>query len=459
MAPLSKSSTAASAKGKATPAKAKNNNNKKKKKTKESTTPTKDNLLSPEQFNKFYDELIRLAELIPQNQQHADHVSIATILKDNKMKAVCWYILTVSSFGSNDGRRNNITLKKIIKLFKSAGCDIRPFRGGKDKDEQEKNLTAYYEKHENNISFFLTAMFVYTIRCMQGACAVCGKVIEDLLFGALGYESNHWEADKDSNDCGGEGDKCFGVNAHNFGKAFIDIMTELVKTQLECWECHNRFGPTLCKILPDKCFGVYNFLPRPYCAVQDSPEGRDLYKCTKSLLLGEVESYSFEHVVSTILGDTFFTDERDALLFDKERWESITSVVARQEMIMRFYLQAEKRLAGPCYLCKETKFSTLKSMGGGDNHHVDEDNKKLNPSECASRAKVAKKLDVKPADLGVVEWLDFARCENRKTFLLDKCCHMKVTYDDGWRKVFADMMTSDGYDVDYSDTGEIFVKP
>ena len=224
MAPHGKSSTAASAKGKATPAKAKNNNNKKKKKTKESTTPTKDNLLSPEQFNKFYDELIRLAELIPQNQQHADHVSIATILKDNKMKAVCWYILTVSSFGSNDGRRNNITLKKIIKLFKSAGCDIRPFRGGKDKDEQEKNLTAYYEKHENNISYFLTAMFVYTIRCKQGACAVCGKVIEDLLFGALGYESNHWEDDKDSNDCGGEGDKCFGVSCTNFGLAFVRVM-------------------------------------------------------------------------------------------------------------------------------------------------------------------------------------------------------------------------------------------
>ena len=83
MAPHSKS-TAASAKGRATPAKAKNNNNKKKKKTKESTTPTKDNPLSPQEFDKFYDELIRLAELIPQNQQHADHVSIATILKDYK---------------------------------------------------------------------------------------------------------------------------------------------------------------------------------------------------------------------------------------------------------------------------------------------------------------------------------------------------------------------------------------
>jgi len=183
-----------------------------------------------------------------------------------------------------------------------------------------------------------------------------------------------------------------------------------------------------------------------------------LYDCTKSLLLGEVESYSYEYVTNTILRDTFFTDIRDATLFNKERWESITSLVARQEMIMRFHLQAEKRLAGPCYLCKKTKFATLKSMGGGDNHHVDEDNKKLNPSECASRAKVAKKLDVKPADLGVVEWLDFARFENRKTFLLDKCCHMKVTYDDKWRKEFAGMMRSDGYDVD-NNTGEIFVKP
>ena len=196
------------------------------------------------------------------------------------------------------------------------------------------------------------------------------------------------------------------MNAGNFSLSFERILFEIVKTCLECWLCHNRYGPDLIASLPDECFGNYKFVPRPFCIVQESIEGKALYSCTKNLLVGDIEKYTFEYVSDTIVAQTFFTDIRDAVLFDKERWDAVTSKVARQQRIMRFYLQGQKRLAGGCYICDD-RFDNipLKGMAGQDCHHVEESEKMFNPSDGASRSIVAKALGVAPADLGVVAWL------------------------------------------------------
>ena len=97
------------------------------------------------------------------------------------------------------------------------------------------------------------------------------------MFGACGFDSNHYADDNVQSD--DERVKCFGVSASNFDRSFVDIISELCKTRLECWKCHNRYGPNMYDVLPSECYGDYDFPSRPFSAAQDSDEGNQLYCC------------------------------------------------------------------------------------------------------------------------------------------------------------------------------------
>lgn len=93
---------------------------------------------------------------------------------------------------------------------------------------------------KDGLGRFLKRMLCYTLRFKQTGCACCGTLIGiNTLFGALGFESNHWLDDKDSNG-DSDGSKLFGLSAENFDRTLEDLLLEFVKTRLECWLCHNK---------------------------------------------------------------------------------------------------------------------------------------------------------------------------------------------------------------------------
>jgi len=204
---------------------------KKKKKKVKKKEPIRTRIFtSGKEWNAFYSNLIKEAKKIP--PEHGKHVHLADILKDKKMETLIALIFKVISFGSNDSRRNEYDLDHIVGMFKAVGVNIYDFYGGVEKLEER------FDK--DDLGRFLKRMLMYTLRFKQTGCACCGKLIgDDTLYGALGFESNHWLDDKTSNG-DSEGTKCFEVNVGCLGYALDVILLEFVKTRLECWLCHNK---------------------------------------------------------------------------------------------------------------------------------------------------------------------------------------------------------------------------
>lgn len=154
-----------------------------------------------------------------------------------------------------------------------------------------------------------------------------------------------------------------------------------------------RYGPYLYDELPDECYGVYNFDLLPFCDVQKLPECIALAKCVHLLLDGDIMSYKFGYVKKMIESGTIF-DIRDVALFNEERWEDARSARRRKEMLIRLYLQGEKRMSGGCYMCCEPfDDRPLKDFPGLHGHHLKEDKKDMNPSQGACWSIVSKVID------------------------------------------------------------------
>ena len=197
---------------------------KKKKKKKKSK---KMRIFTTDTYNAFYAKLKAKAKEIPPVQN--DHRSIADILDSPKMKQLISLIFIIISSDYRSSIRRDCTLEKVAEMFRAVDININDFRD---------DIDAKFEKY--GLTKFLQMLLVYTFRKKQGACACCGRKVEDFLYGAIGFESNHWKDDKATNGDTVEGSKCFDLCCTNFDRCLEDILNELVKTRLECWVCHNR---------------------------------------------------------------------------------------------------------------------------------------------------------------------------------------------------------------------------
>ena len=376
------------------------------------------------QFKVFWYILIAEAEKVPSD--HEAHTPISDILKDCRISALAWNIFQWTSLHTRDKRRDKLSFQFIVNCFGAVGVDLFKFR---------PDLADVFEKWE--LSCFLHMAFIYTVRNKQGACAKCGMLILDHLFGAVGYESNHYADDNAESD--EERTKSFCICSSEKGRSFVSILFECPKTRLECWKCHNHFGPNLYDSLPNECFGVYIYAPRPYHVVQSSFDCKKLYETFRGLIGDQVTTYSYEYIVQQIIDsdNTFFVDHRDCLLFDKDTWNRIQDKSSRNTLLKRAYLQAEKRLAGGCFMClNDFANGPLRQLGGLDGHHVDESNKSFDPSK------------------GVHHSLEIARSEHSKCFPLCKRCHLLITHTESDNQEFQAKMSSFGYDID--ENGQIY---
>ena len=178
------------------------------------------------EFDRFWEALKAEARKVPSEQD--GHVSILGILEDPKIYALIFSIFRLIKLSQKNGI--GITYQAISKIFEAAGIDISIFRD--DMEEQFRKL---------QLNQFLKMNVVYTFRSKQTCCAKCARLIIDFMFGGIGYESNHYADDNAESD--EERSKWFDISGKNFGRKLEDILFELCKTRLECWRCHNRFGP------------------------------------------------------------------------------------------------------------------------------------------------------------------------------------------------------------------------
>ena len=376
------------------------------------------NLGDQQQFDDFYNQFVEAAEAVPSGQ----HTSIADLLKLPLMKRLIQTIFILSTLPNRDSKRDKIDYDYVKLMFsRFGGVDISSFR--EEEEEQLKEMLGDMKLNE-----FMHMMFVYTARYKQERCACCGRDIIDSVFGAIGFESNHWGNDQDDEELHL---KLFEICSGNFGRKFVDILWELCKTRLECWSCHNRYGPYKYQSLPNKCYGDYSDYtkPRPCFEVQLSKECRDLYKVCCRLLDTNIMSLSHNNIMEAIHKDTIF-DPRDAVLFNEQEWEIElgTDTDTRRRMIKRIYLQGEKRLSGGCFLCDEEHAnSPLRDIPGVDNDHLCPDKKRFNPSE------------------GIRYSLDTARDENKKCCPLCKKCHMRITHSKSAKAEYERKLKAAGY--------------
>ena len=193
-----------------------------------------------DEFDTMWKLLIVQAGEVPSEQD--GHTSILDILLDQKIRSLVFTIFTLVKLPPQ--YKHAFTYQFVVGCFLKAGVDISIFRD--DMEEQFKN---------RELGDFLKMNVVYTFRYKQTGCAKCGRKIDDFMFGAVGYQSNHYADDNVETD--EERSKWFGVDASNFGRTLEYILFELCLTRLECWKCHNTFGPHIYDRLPSECYGEY----------------------------------------------------------------------------------------------------------------------------------------------------------------------------------------------------------
>ena len=103
------------------------------------------------------------------------------ILKEESMKNLIRTIFHILSLHSSDPARAWIDWSYIQNLFLTVGVNINDFR-----------TDAHWRFENMTLGKFIKMMFVYTIRFKQGACSACGTKVLDTMFGAIGFDSNHW---------------------------------------------------------------------------------------------------------------------------------------------------------------------------------------------------------------------------------------------------------------------------
>ncbi len=390
-----------------------------------------------QQFNSFYAELLTMAKEVSDDTKtqcpnSGEHVPIHSILQKPSIRNIIFEIMAKSKRNFNALRFDS--LETIIQFFTTNGVDITKFCD---------QLRACYDgdlRHANNgVCIFLKRMLLYTIRCEQGCCGKCGVAIDNLLYGAVGFESNHVADDNAESD--DERIKCFNANIGAFGTGdLVDSLFEICKTRLECWKCHNHFGACNYDELPDKCVRNYDFEAAPCFVAQERVECKNALACIKDLLCRNATSRSFEYICTEFQSNTVF-HYQDCFLFNEERWNA-ASRSTREKMLHRVYLHVEKRVCGSCLHCGET-FCNLpaRELGGIDLHHVIDAMKLFNPSE------------------GVNKTIDESLKENRKLVPLCKKCHILIHHKDGENDRFMKTLKSK-YGVDASlEDGQLFRIP
>jgi hypothetical protein len=162
------------------------------------------------------------------NVVHENHVSIATILKQKKMKMLILAATKFSQLDPNDNERRDITIQSVVDLFDDlAFGSIRRFNP-EDFDSIDQS--------SRHVCEFMLKNILYLLKEKQCACARCGIVIEDTMFGAIGYESDHVEENHREND---QSMKMFHI-ADAYRKEVYVAINEISKTQLTCGTCHYR---------------------------------------------------------------------------------------------------------------------------------------------------------------------------------------------------------------------------
>jgi hypothetical protein len=251
---------------------------------------------------------------------------------------------------------------------------------------------------------------LYLLKEKQCACARCGIVIADPMFGAIGYECDHVEENHREND---QSMKMFDITSAYEKEVYVAI-NEIVKTQLTCGTCHYRVKYSVVKALPKTLARKYPTInPRAASVYINSVEGKNMlddfskaWGADKILTLTWQDLQVMMSKFALALEDVAYITEG---VWNDGRWESGDKVEERHYYLCRVFMNAITRKLG--LFCKMS-FSNLlpTDLMGVDFHHIMPEKKEFEPTALA---------DGSP-------WR--AVKELRKTCALCKMCHAKVTH-------------------------------
>ena len=334
-----------------------------------------------------------------------------------------------------DARVFDGSLDDMISFFSEFGINIVQFYDG-DREELQERFDTDVRHNQGGFSIFLKRMMVYTMRSESFSCGDCDEPFNGKRYGAENGEGNHVVDDNAKNES--DRRKSFGVSADNFGRDVCDLLYELMKIDMECVFCHNKFGAANYKELHPTCEGEYGWLANcpvrlPF-EVEQTTEFRRVRCCIETLSKNP-SSLSFEDVYNGFENSTDFF-AKDCFYFTKDRWDSADSST-REVMLHRVVITVQKRMCKECLQCGEQFWNRPgRELVAMDLHHILWDSKLFNPSEGAKKS--------------IVESLG----ENRKCGPLCRGCHMKIHHKPGENERFLAMLGSNGYVID-SVTGEM----
>ena len=368
------------------------------------------------------------------NTKSTQHIYIYHLLQRPNIKSMVKAVLAYCK-RRDDARVFDGSLEDMISFFNQFGINIVQFYEG-DREELQERLDADVKHCQGGFSTFLKRMMVYTMRSESFSCGKCDKAFDGNRYGAENGEGNHVVDDNAKNES--DRRKSFCVSSGNFDCDVCDLLFELMKIDMECVYCHNKFGVGRYDELHPICEGNYGWLgdcpARLPFEVEQTKEFRKVLRCIETLSKA-TSSLSFEDVYNGFENSTDFF-AKDCFYFTKDRWDSADSST-REVMLHRVVTTVQKRMCKECLQCGKQFWNRPgRELIAMDLHHILWDSKLFNPSEGALKS--------------IVESLG----ENRKCGPLCRGCHMKIHHKPGENERFLAMLGSNGYVID-SVTGEM----
>lgn len=222
--------------------------------------------------------------------------------------------------------------------------------------------------------------------------------------------------------------KEFSWDIDNNGKPFVIWIFEYVKTLPTCFNHHNRLAANDLRFesLPSNTLVLYGLVDDVTgeeislddcnalspAQAQDSAEGRATQGVTDYFLEldDRIVDVTWKDLIAKYERDLPFLKYMDVSFKNEDLWEGADKR-DRLYMIKQTERQIMKRLCRKCMICQASLLTIAgRQMTGKHNHHVDESQKKFNPSK------------------GPLKDIKLQRKEDRKTVCICGGCHMGVTH-------------------------------
>ena len=214
--------------------------------------------------------------------------------------------------------------------------------------------------------------------------------------------SNHVEADGAQPGSPEAMTKSFGLSIYAARYFILYVVHEFVKIRRECALHHNIWGwgdGVLIPYdeMPAECTGTYGKPAdddyRLFCAVQVTPKCKELHDLMNGFVC-RLDTLTGKEVTDWVEEITKYKCV-DLAIFNEDEFDKLPNY-KKEILLKKIEYNFERRETGGCFLCKKDFLTrALRDFGALHGHHISEENKEFNPSECVNMSWEAGRLERK----------------------------------------------------------------